>query len=164
MTEQTKVIVLQDTKSSDAVNQTFDASCNHQVRYCNNVGAFAPLQRDFAAAGCVVVSGVDTPIVVKRLRSIDPALVIVVLYAGPALQDRIAIWRAGADACFSQGLDAPEILALVDALGQRHRANRRCRRRTHPGCPSWRRSPRPARGTWWIAANGSSTRMANRYR
>lgn len=56
---------------------------------------------------------------VKRLKGIDPSMLIVAICVGNCVDSRLAVWRAGADACFGGDVPDVELATLLRSLHKR---------------------------------------------
>jgi two-component system OmpR family response regulator len=156
MNNQHEVVVVQEVDVSNIDTVILLDNQNVSVRHCNNVANFAPLHAALPVTAAVVVGGENSALVVKRLKGIDPSMLIIAIKVGNSLDRRLAVLRAGADACYAAPVCDRELLALLDSLEKR-----RPRQPISPSTPgpSWVSilSPTlPHAGVWRLVKCGRS--------
>jgi two-component system OmpR family response regulator len=119
MNNQHEVVVVQEVDVSNIDTVILLDNKNVSARHCNNVSDFAPLHACIAATAVVIVGGENPALVVRRLKDIDSSMLIIAINVGNSLDRRLAVLRAGSDACYAAPVCEHELLALLDSLEKR---------------------------------------------
>jgi two-component system OmpR family response regulator len=152
-----EVVVVQEVDVSDIGIVTLSDSPSISVRHCNNVAKFAQLHAALPAMAVVVIGGDNPAVVVNRLKSVDPAMLIVAIEVGNSLDRRLAVLRAGADACYAHPVCDHELVALLDSLEKRlPQSGANSSATVGPSWVSILSSAVPGAGTWRLVKCGQS--------